>query len=336
MHLKSMWGNKMTLLEKLHNNRIIQIVFFLVSMLVLCLLFPVAKRLAYSAGERDRIIKQALVEDHEVLTDIEMMEEVDGRLVLSGWAINMNTEVTKIHVMLNEVNSDNVIILDTAMHEREDVETYFRENWEFGTCGFTSQVEVSKLKKNTCYEIIVVVDDMEGILNGLTTVFTSRKVSTKRFIMNRELFRYNPHEFVAPVVTDAELSEVVNKGTVRGYDLQGGIWVYQYDKYLYAFVASGFGSMEENQIGVPFRAHTSRNELIPEDYIQYGHDYLGIYYEDETYSRAGVLPYQIVKIEIPSIYPVTKISAGLFDSAKDEWLYYFMMPMEDLRLFTEE
>ena len=80
---------------------------------------------------------------------------------------------------------------------------------------------------------------------------------------------------------------------------------------------------------IPVMIMTSRNDLLPEHRIQYGTDHLGAYCEDLKYARDGILPYQIVCVELSKQYPGTYVSTGLYDTKSNSWIKHFNLSIAD-------
>lgn len=317
--------------QKLYENKKKQVIFFVISMIILSVIYIVVVSFVQKISEKEVLSKLSPILDYQVLFEIEDVVKKDGKLEFSGWMLRVDSKNKNVWLVFNEVNETEIKILKTSLIDRNDVGNYFMPNWNFGNCGFVSEVKCDEFKKDVCYEVFLVLDYVteKEIEGRIETLENKRKVSTGYYLFNDMLYRYNPQNFYEPQVIDEEILDVIKKGVLRGYDLNEKIWVYQYNRSLYFLIGSDFGFMEDVQIGIPVMPHTTREDLLPESRISYGFDHLGFYFENKDYLRDGIEDYQVVVVTLPTEYPMTYIATGLYNAIEESWMKEFNIPMAD-------
>lgn len=193
--------------------------------------------------------------------------------------------------------------------------------------GFTSEIDKNDIEPNECYEIQFWIEDKECVENSVT-LDLYRKITTNEYFYNGELYSYNPNTFKRPDISDQEIIKVMDEGSLRAYDAENEIWIYQYERKLYYIMNMQGISMKEADVCVPVMPSTSREEMLPEDRRQYGFDHWGTFIEDMKYSREGILPYQVVVVDIEASYPITYITTGLYDNFLQMWKKSFLITLE--------
>ena len=266
--------------------------------------------------------------DYDVLTKIEDVVEVEKEEVcLSGWIIRFNSTNKKIYALLKVVDSNDEVLVLADTNVRNDIPSVFSEGEDFGECGFYVQIPEEKIKQDVCYEIEFVLEYYENEENEKKKETYIKKINSGKYLYNGEIYTYNPTTFEKPNIEDEQLRIVIEDGDLKKYDKEEKLWIYQYEGELYFILDSTFGSMAETGIGIPVMPKTCQEELLPEHRKQYGFDHIGFYYENMEYQREGVLPYQVVKVSLPTEYVITYISTGLFIDREDKWLKAINIPM---------
>ncbi len=305
--------------KKIQQSRKKQVVFFLLIMVGLFAIYLPSITKIKEIREKENLGKQKVVTDYDILTNVENAKIEDGKIQLSGWAFRLNSKNSNIRVVLQAVDNSETKVFHTSMKEDRAVVERFVSDLDVGACRFLVEEDAKVLREDICYEIFIALDYIEEAENEETREL-SRKVATGKYLYQGELYLYNPENYTEPQVTDEELLQVITEGTLRAYDLEMQMWVYQYGLQLYYIVNPSFGSMELNQIGIPVISHTSKTELLPEHRIQYGSVHLGFYYENREYEREGVFPYQVVKVTLSDKYPITYIATGFYKNTEEKWI----------------
>ncbi len=319
---------KVGFLKKLQKSKKKQLIFFLVIMIGLVAIYLPIETKIRDIREKEILGSQNIVEDYNILANIESVEIKNEKMILSGWALRLNSKNSNIHIVLQAIDNSDTRIFDTYIEEDNKVGQKFTSDWDFGACRFIATKNASKLQDNVCYEVLVVLDYIQE-METKEIVEYSKKVTTGKYLYDGELYSYNPINYTEPKVTDEELLQVIEEGILRAYDSEMQIWVYQCGLKLYYIVNPPFGSMELNQIGIPVMLRTNQPELLPEHRVQYGFDHIGFYYENIEYQREGVLPYQVIVVTLSEKYPITYLATGLYNIVNEQWVIPFKIWMMD-------
>lgn len=311
-----------------------QIVLFLVCEVLILMLYMLGGQWAKTQSEKNIISRRPVEVDTNLLCEVEKTDIADGEVVFSGWALYLNAQNEAISLILDSVTNKKEYIFSGDFFKREEAADYYVQGLEYGHCGFSARISEKKLEKGTCYEILVNLTYTDKF--DKTMKEEEKKVSTGCFYYNGELYRYNPIEFQKPLITDKELTQVIEEGILRMYDSVEGEWLYQYQGKAYYIVNGDKNCISgENGLIVPMMPSTSRPDLLPEERKQYGGDHLGAYYADESYRREGILPYQVVVVDLPTTYPMTYLSTGLYDDSNVCWKNSHIIPFFDWREYRE-
>lgn len=303
--------------------KIICFLFFEVLVLVF---YFVAGRWAKEEGRRNTIDNYIAVHDFNYLFKIEEVNNVEEKVNISGWICYPETRNKDVALVLSEVGSNKEEIFWGDLVKRKDVIDQFFLKSNDQNIGFDVDIDAEKLSSGICYEIYIALT-YEGKM-GDKILKKEEKVKTQKFFFDGELFNYNPLEFQKPEVSDEDMIKVVEDGIVLSYNYECGIWIYQYDCSLYFVVDSRKNSFaEDTDIVIPIMLRTSRTELFPDGNQQDKRIHLGAYHAEEKYCKEEVMPYEVLKIELPQDYPITYVETGLYDDVQKEWAQKIVLPL---------
>jgi len=328
------WRDIVSKKAEYHMKKSLQIVIFLVCEALILAMYVIGGRWAKMQGKKDVICRRAVEVDTALLCELENVDVLDGNVVFTGWALHINSQNKGIALILNATEGEEEHVFWGTFSERRDIKEYYVPDWEFEECGFTASTSKKEFKKDMCYEILVNLSYLEK--NGNTFVEANKKMATGYFYYNEKLYQYNPTEFEKPLIKDEELLQVLEDGILRMYDAKEDEWLYQYQGKAYYIVNADKNRIsEETRLVVPMMPSTSRPDLLPEERKQYGGDHLGAYYADESYWREGILPYQVIVVDLPTTYPMTYLSTGLYDDSNVCWKNSHIIPFFDWREYRE-
>jgi len=277
-------------------------------------------------NEISRIRKSSVSFSYNMLGEVESIEYKNGNVVMSGWAMQLNAEIARVYLILQPVDGGDAEVIPAEYMTQDIMSKYYMVDEKSDEVRFTAKTSEKKIHKDMCYELQLWVECEESVADK--KVMLNRKITTGEFFCGGVIRRYNSEVFSEPEITDEELVKVMKQGSLRAYDLENQIWIYQYENKLYYIIKQLEKSLTEADICIPVMPSTSKNELLPEHRQQYGFDHWGAFTEDESYAREGILPYQVATVEIKEDYPVTYISTGLYDSATQEWIKQFHITLE--------
>ena len=314
-------NKKESVFKKIENNILLQVVFFVVSMAVIVGAYVVIVGHVNSLGNEKAIREAEEGQDYNVLANVEEVETDGERITISGWGFRLDSVNEEVYLVLKELGTNEEIILKTTSFEKEEVEDFFNSEFDFETVGFATDVKKEKLNTGGCYELLI------GLCYEDERGEQACKISLGQYLYDGELYRYNPKGFKEPQISDKDMLRVIDGGTLLTFDMKNKLWIYEYAGNLYYILDADYGSLKEENIGIPVMPHTSKIGLLPENRRQYGFDHIGTYYENVEYQKDGVLPYQVVKVNLPNEYPITYIDTGLYDNTRKEWICSYRVPM---------
>lgn len=327
---------KVGFFKKFEKNKVWQlVVFFVLEAMVLGCYF-IAGKWADEEGRKEVIRKQGISSSYRLLREIEDVEIKDDMIKFSGWAFYPDAKNKEVALVLRDAEGkeeEHVVLCD--LYDRDEIENYYFGETKTRNIGFLANIKEKELDKNKCYEMLIgLIYQTKNDQKGLETAI---KVTTNRFFYKGEIFDYNPKDFVQPEIQDEELRSVIEKGKVRAYDKEEGLWIYQYNQKLFYVIDSRINHVcEENNLSIPVMASTSRTKLLPGERQQYGSDHLGAYYASDLYEREDVIPYQVVEVQLPLEYPLTYIKTGLYNNEEKMWETSLYILLYDWRVYDRE
>lgn len=298
-----------------------QIMFFFVSMIVIILVYLRSTSELEAFKERS----MEVIQDYNIVNSLEHIEVRDGIIEFSGWALRLNSKNLGMKLVFHSVDNSDEKIISVDIEDKDDIAEYFDPDWDFGSCGFFGTIKQNKLKKEVCYEVLLILnyEEEQKVEDDVQVVQNVKKVSTGRYLYNNELYWYNPIEFIAPNVTDVAMQEVIQNGIVRAYDLEKEIWIYEYNSNLYWIINfSLFGSIEE-RLEIPLFIYTSQVEKLPKDKQDLGRDYIGYYLTEEDYLNNKEDFYYIYSTSLSKDYPITSVRTGIYQNQGENkgWIW---------------
>ncbi len=308
--------------ERLQNSNWKQVLFFCGSMLVLIMLYSYSKsRIVISREEKEFQNLKASV-DYDVLYHFDDLKEEGSAITFSGLVAKRYLKCNNIKLLFQPSDGTEEIFVPTTLTDVEKSNSSFYEQYD--VLGFTGKWK-KKLKEDVCYEIFLALQHESEQKTEDTTEWIEKKekVSTGKYFYNGELYSYNPLDYVAPEVKNAEFMEAVEKGSILAYSMEKECWIYEYNKELYCiFNFSLFGTMEQKP-EIPFFIRTYQEDKLPEHRKEYGRDYFGYYLTETDYELYQKENYFLYKTELPTEYASTYISTGVYQNRGESkgWIW---------------
>lgn len=309
MEINEKVKKKKRIFQKLHENVRLQFCFCIFSVLLLVMLYLPLLTLVKTGRTTDKILKRAVTEDNNVLSDITEVQESGKKLILSGWVIRLNTEKQEVNVVLSPVaaETEQDIVLRTKQKDNPAVLNYlnYLKQEQTAGSGFLAEVKTEKIAEDVCYEVLLYVKAEQK------TQYTA-KVSSKKYLYNGEIFPYNPLEFSAPEFADEQMKTVVEEGYLLGYTMEHGAWIYQHEDSLYWILDKNVGRNAEEDLYMFFHLNTSTPELLPEERKQYGvenQDFM--FFTKELFLENS--EYRVAKQKLDYDYSITWMRTGIYD-----------------------
>lgn len=307
--------------KSLEKNRKLQIMFVCASMAVLIAVYLLSVRFIHNVLFNEILQSETAFEDMRFAVKIETVRETEKGLEFDGWALRTDSSIISGHVVLQPLNDGEAMLLDTDMENRSDIKAYFDVSWAAGMCGLNAVVNRNEVQPDICYEILFIIsyEDIEG--NEEKTIQKeTKKITTRTYLYNDELYEYIPTEYIAPSIHDIEIETVVSEGKICGYDIEKQIWVYQYKEKLFLILGSELYKKWEGNLEVPYHLWTTQNNKLPDNRKQNGYDNRDFVFANKEIHISSD-EYHVAVTSIPQEYPITNIRLGIFDSQKNEWIW---------------
>lgn len=304
------------LFKRIEQNFILQIVVCI----ILCILVIMAFFVANSAIDERNSRKFTITNDINLINQIEDIYIDNKNINIKGYAFlqNMSSEDTEIDLILRNVNNGKEIWPNVTQISREDVNSYFKSDYNYINSGFNASVKKSKINIDECYEIIIKLDFKENSNNGCKTVLTNI------YITDGKLYTYNPYEIrLEDMKVESELlNEVFINGQLLFYQNEIGMYVYQYKNKLYWVANKNFNLEEDGLTHMIFHLYTSQVDKSIEQQNTLGFDILDFYFEECEYIDENTSPYRVAVRDIPDKNSITYIKTGVLDTVNNKWLWY--------------
>ena len=133
------------------------------SVMGIFLLFPVLgllfSILIYADYNSFKVINVNGFKNNNIIYDIDSIENNtnDKSISIKGWAVkkNKNLSTVKTYVSLRNVNTSQILQMNTVKEIRKDVTSKFNDSYNYDNCGFFAKFNKSSLKNKGQYEICI-------------------------------------------------------------------------------------------------------------------------------------------------------------------------------------
>ena len=234
--------------QKINNSKKMQIIVCVVLSAIVIIGFFVLNRII----DKNQFHKYSLTEDINIINSIENINIGKDNITIDGYAFMLETDSSKasISLFLLDVAKGEEIWLDVEQIARADVQSYFLSEYNYEQSGFHASLKDKKLKEDVCYEVIINLDYTDNSPNKIR-----KTVSSNRFLLNGQLYDYNPIEFDKPDldINSELLRKVFTEGKLCFYQKDAGMYIYQYDRKLYWIATSDFEFNANGQTCIPYQ-----------------------------------------------------------------------------------
>lgn len=304
--------------KRIEKSRKLQWVFFCLSMAVIILGYVLSMHCVRNAKLNEILQSEKTSEDIKFVSDVESISDKTKKIEIAGWAFRSDSKIISGSMLLQPVNSGEVIVLKTKSKKRQDINDRFLPYWDTGMCGLIAEINKNKVSQNVCYEIIFSLCFEYGDEDDIHRL--RKTVSTKKYLYNGELYDFIPDEYISPEIDETEIREVIEKGRIRGYDSNKQIWIYNYTNRLYVIIGNDLYEDWEGKIDVPYHLWTTQNDKLPENRKEYGYDNKDFIFSSKEI-RISSSNYHVAVVDIPREYPITNIRMGIYDSKENKWIW---------------
>lgn len=312
------------MLKKVEINLKIQILLcFILSAIVIVTFYAINKIL-----DNKKFYEYTITENINVIKSLEniSIDDASHKIFIDGYAFMLERDTldSAISLFLLGTKTNNEVWADINQIYRQDVNRYFASEYNYEYSGFRASIDNSLLLDDECYEVILNIDF------GRSSNKKRITVSTKKYILNQQLYDYNPDEFDKPdlnVKSDL-LRNVFTKGHLCHYEKEAGMYIYQYKGKLYWIATSDFKFSENVNKPFPYILRTSQADRTPKV------EYLDFNFDDFEYKEEDTKPYRVAIRDIPDDYAITYITTGHYDRKNGKWFWRISFNLDNL--FIEE
>lgn len=249
-------------------------------------------------------------DDFSWVYQVDSVEIGEKEFILHGFAFELDTDATKeaFEIVLQDVATKKRIFLETEYIEREDVNAYFRCEYDYSKSGFKAVCKKEKLVQKDVYEVLL-------RKSGKQTAYR-----TGIYIMEGQVMYANPTEFVPLEVAGTDLQKVIENGILRVYRPKDRIYVYQYEGELYWIAEQDYAFNEDGDVYVQYRLDTNQPGRLPKERVesQLDWDDCGFMFCGNELLDWDTGKYRVAKKKLPAEYSVTRICSGKY---KGNWLW---------------
>lgn len=325
-------------LKEINENRIYQIIVFIVSMCAVLGLYAMMQMKVNNS----KLFSYSISEDRHLANYIEEVKINDKWLEVSGWCFynQINNYTTQIFLR-NIDDNEEVIWLDVERVKRDDLGKYFGFSQCYEDSGFVARTKLNKLDlENKNYEILTKVSFVKEEIDDLgyrKEVLQRRYNITKQtgqFICNGKLTVLEPGQ--QQIQTASQwINEIIKQGVLLLYREDKDIYVYQCQDKLVWIAGERFQFSPNGQTYIQYQLDTSQKDRISKEQLEKGFSYdsLGFYFEDDEVIDNEFYPYRVAVKNIPE-YPVICFWTGEY-SAGWIWREYANLNVQKLRELEE-
>lgn len=291
--------------RKLQENKRKQVVFCVVSTLVISVMYLLGKHMVELQREHSFTI---VPDNFTWVYQIDSMECEDNKLVISGWAFALEQDAgeNKFEIVLHNLETEKDIFPKIRYEAREDVNAYFLCKYDYTQSGFTATCSEKRLDDGV-YEILLKPEGSKNVY------------STGIYYADGTMSFVNPEEFTPLDVAETNLELIVEQGILRVYRQDYGMYVYQYEGELY-WIAEKWYDFVNGDTFVQYQMNTTQVENLPQNRLDNGWYWSNIsfYFTKNELLDWDTGRYRVTKCALPTEYSVTQIWTGNYI---DGWIW---------------
>lgn len=287
--------------KRLEKSKKGQILFFLVSMLVVLYLFNFINN---NIKQHFETVK----DDYSWVYQVEQVRVERGKLLFSGWAFKEGYETKKADytLILQDTESEERFFPWISYEERIDVNKYFEDEVDYTSCGFSAQININQLDTNRVYEIVLKPKgEKTGILTGI-------------YYYNEELLMVHPDKFIPVQSNSKKLNELITKARLCLYAPEIKMYVYQYKDEIYWIAENG------NDMFTQFLMFTNQYERVPEESkkVEANWTNASFMFSSRELVDLGTEKYRVAKCALTEEHSITKVQTGIEVDGERNRVYF--------------
>ena len=229
------------------------------------------------------------------------------KCILSGFVFELNADAKSevYEIVLHDLDTGKNFFPKMEYGKREDVNRYFECEYDYEDSGFSSSIDMKKIRGRN-YEILLrVIDEKDAYHTGT-------------YLLDGKLQYVNPYENQLEV-EGTDLEEIINQGKARVYRPDCGMYVYQYDNELY-WIAEPEYDFVDGDTYIQYQLNTTQIERLPKYRLENGWywDNIGFWFSECEVTEMDTGKYRVAKKEIPQEYSIRGIWTGNYG---DDWIW---------------
>ncbi len=253
-------------------------------------------------------------DDFSWVYQVDSITETDGKLLLSGWAfqLNQDSSAENCELILYNAETGKAYFPKMEFSQREDVNNYFLCEYDYTDSGFTASISAKKLDlEDSSYEIL------------LRPTGERNAYQTGIYYADGKMMFVNPSEFVPLETAGTDLDKITSEGILRVYRPDFGMYVYQFDGELYWIAEPYYGFIDGDSY-VHFEMDTTQIDKLPEERLQNNWFWsnIGFRFKANELTEWNTGKYRVAKRSLPTEYSITRIWTGNYIDGWI-WIQYF-------------
>lgn len=310
--------------QKIHEKAWKQVLFFCVSMAVISVMYLWTNTYLTNLRQQEKMKNLKVTTDYDVLYQLFTMEQNGKDISISGCVAKRNSKTQGITLMLHPTDGSEELFAAATMENQTDALASAYKEAGYEMISFTAEGEKG-YEEDTCYEVLLALqyETEQKTEDNTEWIEKKEKISTGKYFYNGELYSYNPLDYAAPEVNDAEFLEAIEQGNVLAYSMEKECWIYEYNKELYCiFNFSLFETMEQRP-EIPIFIRTFQEDKLPEHRQESGTDYIAYYLTEADYEQYQGETYFLYKRKLPTEYAITYLSTGVYQNRGENkgWIW---------------
>ena len=278
------------------------------------LLFVILSMYFFASEKISKKIEIVLKDDFKWVVQVDSVRTEANQFVLEGFAFRLNQNATEeaFEIVLHNLDTGEYFFPKMEYKDREDVNDYFFCEYDYTKSGFVARIKEEKLNLG--------MNDFEILLRPNAE---KNPYQFATYLSEGELMYVNPKEYVPLEVEGTSLEEIVEKGVVRVYRPDVGIYVFQYDGRLYWLADTNFVFEEDGITCIQYQIGTTQVNKLPLECQQKRWNFERREYNFEVQEAISLQTgkYRVVERTLPTEYSVLDVVTGYY---LDDWIWYQM------------
>ena len=261
-----------------------------------------------------RQISEIREDDFSWIAQIDSVEYDNEIVRVKGFAFELNklAKERAFSIVLRNLDTEEMIFPKVRYFSREDVNGYFLCDYDYTNSGFefSAKIDEFDLEKNN-YEVLI------------KPYWEEYACHVGMYLSKGEVVSVNLNENSLLEENDTRITEIVNNGTLRAYQSEMGIYVYQCANTMYWIVKKDYPYFSSNgNMWMQFVLYTTQNDKLPMEQLEkkcMWNNCSFSFLEKEVFETDM---FRVVKCEIPQTHSITRIETGHLGDGRLWWMTF--------------